>query len=86
LTDDTDPLSIDHLSQLFGVISATCEEQFVLIRKIFPPYTVARITRVLVLRIFNDPAFGIQTKVDTVLNDKSLADYLDALAIVCSLF
>lgn len=78
----------DHLSELFGTIIAVCAEQFDIIRKVFPQQTVARVTRLLIQRIFNDPAFGIQTRVENALRPKPprppmlLADYLDALITV----
>lgn len=78
----------DHLSELFGSVGAVCQEQFSIIRKIFPPTSVARITRLLIQRIFNDPAFGIQSRVDAVLCPKpplpqlNLSEYLDALTTV----
>jgi hypothetical protein len=50
-----------------------------------PMNAVARVTRFLIQRIFNDPAFGIQAKIESILVPQpprpqlSLADYLDAL-------
>ena len=79
---------MDHLSGLFGMINTVCQEQFSIIRQIFPPHTIARVTRTLIQRIFNDPAFGIQARVDSILCPAppqpplSLPDYLDALVIV----
>lgn len=79
---------IDHLSGLFKMIDKVCQEQFGIIIRIFPSNTVARVARMLVQRIFNDPAFGIQSRVDAVLCPAppsaplSLADYLDALVLV----
>lgn len=79
---------IDHLSGLFKMIDKVCKEQFGIIIRIFPSNTVARVARMLVQRIFNDPAFGIQSRVDAVLCPAppspplSLADYLDALVLV----
>lgn len=78
----------DNLSELFGTISLVCREQFDIIRKVFPSSTVARVTRLLIQRIFNDPAFGIQSRVEMVLRPKPpkpalpLGDYLDALVTV----
>ena len=49
---------------------------------------VARVTRLLIQRIFNDPAFGIQAKIESILVPQPprpqlpLADYLDALVSV----
>jgi hypothetical protein len=79
---------IDNLSNLFSIIDKVCKEQFEIIRKIFPSNTIARVTRLLVQRIFGDPAFGIQAKVDAILCPQPplpplpLADYLDALLVV----
>ena len=60
---------IDHLSGLFNTINKVCQEQFAIIRLVFPPQIIARVTRMLVQRIFNDPAFGIQTKVVSFINN-----------------
>ena len=79
---------MDHLSGLFSMINAVCQEQFSIIRAVFPAHTVAKVTRMLIQRIFNDPAFGIQARVDGILCPAppqpalSLPDYLDALVIV----
>lgn len=78
----------DSLSELFGTIGRVCQQQFSIIRDIFPQHVVAKITRILIQRIFNDSAFGIQSRVDAVLAPKPpmpqlpLPDYLDALANV----
>jgi hypothetical protein len=60
-------LLIDHLSELFGSLSSVCREQFTVIRRVFPKEAVARTIRMLIQRVFLDPAFGIQTKIDAVL-------------------
>jgi hypothetical protein len=79
---------IDNLSGLFSMINGVCQEQFEIIRKVFPSHTVARVTRALVQRIFNDPAFGIQHRVDEVLRPPEplpplpLPEYLDALLTI----
>lgn len=79
---------IDHLSGLFQMINTVCVEQFSLIRKIFPSNTIPQVTRSLVQRVFSDPAFGIQARVDSILCPPQpspklpLADYLDALLTV----
>jgi hypothetical protein len=79
---------VDHLSGLFTMINNVCQEQFSIIRAVFPRHTVPKVTRMLIQRIFNDPAFGIQARVDAVLCPApplpplSLPDYLDALVIV----
>jgi hypothetical protein len=78
----------DSLSEHFGSIGRVCQQQFGLIRDIFPQHVVAKITRMLIQRIFTDSAFGIQSRVDAVLSPKpplpqlSLSDYLDSLANV----
>ncbi len=80
--------ALDYLSQLFTTIQDVCTEQFGIIRDIFPPSIAPKITRVLIQRIYNDPAFGIQGRVDAVLQPKPplppllLADYLENLSIV----
>lgn len=79
---------LDHLSRLFTMINRVCVEQFSIIKKVFPTHTIPRVTRQLIQRIFNDPAFGIQARVDAILNPQppapalSLSDYLDALLTV----
>jgi hypothetical protein len=79
---------VDHLSELFVAISDLCQEQFSIIRIVFPSQSVEKVTKMLITRIFNDPAFGIQARVDTVLRPKapasplSLPEYLDALVTV----
>ena len=80
--------SLDSLSQLFGSIGSICQQQFSLIRNIFPQNVVAKITRILIQKIFTDPAFGIQTRVDAVLSPKPpwpalpLPEFLESLANV----
>lgn len=79
---------VDHLSELFMAISDLCQEQFSIIRIVFPDQSVEKVTKMLITRIFNDPAFGIQARVDNVLRPKppaaplSLPEYLDALVTV----
>ena len=79
---------VDHLSELFMAISDLCQEQFSIIRLVFPGQSVEKVTKMLITRIFNDPAFGIQARVDNVLRPKppavqlSLPEYLDALVTV----
>lgn len=79
---------VDHLSELFVAISDLCQEQFSIIRIVFPSQSVEKVTKMLITRIFNDPAFGIQARVDNVLRPKppaiqlSLPEYLDALVTV----
>jgi len=80
--------SIDYLSELFGSIGKLCNAQFSIIKNIFPKAIVPKITRILIQRIYNDPAFGIQGRVDTILQPKPpspslpLSDYLVTLATV----
>lgn len=80
--------SLDSLSQLFGSIGSICQQQFSLIRDIFPRHVVAKITRILIQKIFTDPAFGIQARVDAVLSPKPpwpalpLPEFLESLANV----
>eukprot|EP01031_Cornospumella_fuschlensis_P033224 gene33224-40198_t len=79
---------LDVLSGLFATINEVCIEQFSLIQKVFPTYAVARVTRLLVMRVFSDPLFGIQARVDAILSPRPptpplpLPDYLDALVTV----
>lgn len=82
-------LVADNLSELFGTIGNVCEEQFDIIRKVFPTHSITRVTRLLIQRIFNDPAFGLQARVDAVLHPKPplqplpTSEFLDALMTVC---
>lgn len=71
--DDGDKNSqlMDHLSSLFSMINRLCLEQFAIIRNIFPYHIIAKITRNLIQRIFGDPAFGIQARVDAILSPQS---------------
>lgn len=79
---------IDQLSLLFSLINQLCQEQFHIICAVFPANTIPRVARQLIQRIFHDPAFGVQTRVDSILNPRpplpplQTADYLDALVIV----
>ena len=85
---DSHSSSVDFLSQLFWTIGTLCTEQFDIIMKIFPAPMVPKMTRTLIQRIYNDPAFGIQRRVDNVLHPKPpeaplpLADYLESLLTV----
>lgn len=78
----------DQLSELFGTIGFVCQEQFAVIQMIFPFNHIGKVTRSLIQRIFCDPAFGIQTRIEGVLSPKSsshsleLSDYIQALVIV----
>lgn len=78
----------DHLSHLFGGIGRLCLEQSKVIALVFPPEIVDRLSRLLVGRIFHDPTFGLETKIEKVLRPKpprqplSPADYLESLGVV----
>jgi hypothetical protein len=80
--------SVDFLSQLFWTIGTLCTEQFAIIENIFPPPMVPKMTRTLIQRIYNDPAFGIQRRVDNVLHPRPpeqplpLSEYLESLLAV----
>ena len=58
----------DALSEFFGLISSLCEKAFTLIRQVFPSSAALKVTRMLIDRLVNDPAFGIQVKISDVLN------------------
>lgn len=66
--EETNMSPSDHLSQLFLMIGYVCQEQFSLIRIIFPSDQSHRIYRLLIQRIFHDPAFGLQYRLESVLN------------------
>ena len=78
----------DQLSSMFGAIHAVCSTHFRTIRRVFPPESVVRVTRMLVQRVLNDPLFGIQARVEEVLSPQPpqpplpLVDYLDVLCMV----
>ncbi|KAM3578136.1 hypothetical protein VYU27_000232 [Nannochloropsis oceanica] len=63
----------DALSEFFGLISALCRRAFTLIRQVFPPSASLKVTRMLIDRMVNDPAFGIQVRVAEVLKDDQMA-------------
>ncbi len=91
--DDADEMR-DALSEFFGLISALCQKAFTLIRQVFPPSASLKVTRMLIDRMVNDPAFGIQVRVAEVLDDGkddgagggghglSVSDSLDMLLMV----
>ena len=62
-----DPRASDHLSELFGSISALCIEQFEIIDEVFTVDVGQRLVKKLLLRVFNDPAFGIQAHIEASL-------------------
>ena len=62
-----DPRASDHLSELFGSISALCIEQFEIIDEVFTVEVGQRLVKKLLLRVFNDPAFGIQAHIEASL-------------------
>jgi hypothetical protein len=74
------------LSDLFQFLSAICDEQFSLIAKVFTQDIGVRMMKLLVQRVFNDPAFGIQVYMDSTLHPRtpqavlSVEDYLRTLA------
>ena len=70
--DDADEMR-DALSEFFGLISALCRKAFTLIRQVFPPSASLKVTRMLIDRMVNDPAFGIQVRVAEVLKDDQMA-------------
>ena len=59
----------DQLSAFFGLVSSLCQRAFTLIRQVFPPSAALKVTRMLIDRMVNDPAFGIQVRVAEVLLD-----------------
>ena len=79
---------VDYLSKLFGTIGKVCQEQFAIIRDIFPRYAVPKMIRTLILRIYNDKAFGIEERLQKILDPKPpslplpLGDYLESLLTV----
>jgi hypothetical protein len=68
--DDADEMR-DALSEFFGLISSLCQKAFTLIRQVFPPSASLKVTRMLIDRMVNDPAFGIQVRVAEVLDDQN---------------
>ncbi len=40
-----------------------CQNQFAVIGQVFPPPLVAKVTRLLLSRILNDPVYGVQVGV-----------------------
>ncbi len=80
--------AIDYLSELFLTIGNVCREQSVIIQQVFPRQSMNKVMRSLIQRIYNDPAFGIQSRVDAVMHPKpplpplQESDYLESLSIV----
>ncbi|CAN0427568.1 unnamed protein product, partial [Discosporangium mesarthrocarpum] len=78
----------DSLSSLFGRVVSTCQSQFSIIGRAFPPPMVPRVTRLLLQRILSDPVYGVQARVEAVLSPPPpveplpLADYLNCLCTV----
>jgi len=70
VAEDTD-LMRDQLSEFFGLISTLCQKAFSLIRQVFPAPAAPKVTRMLIDRLLNDPAFGIHVKVNEVLQADS---------------
>lgn len=50
------------LSALFRRVVNVCQSQFVVIGQVFPPPLVAKVTRLLLQRILNDPVYGVQVR------------------------
>lgn len=48
------------LSALFRRVVSVCQSQFVVIGQVFPQPLVAKVTRLLLQRILNDPVYGVQ--------------------------
>lgn len=61
----------DALSEYFGIVSSLCQKAFTLIRQVFPASASLKVTRMLIDRMVNDPAFGIQVRVADVLNNEA---------------
>lgn len=55
--------SAGSLSGLFRRVVTVCQNQFAVIGKVFPPPLVAKVTRLLLSRILNDPVYGVQVRV-----------------------
>ncbi|CAM9743759.1 unnamed protein product, partial [Ectocarpus fasciculatus] len=76
------------LSGLFRRVVTVCQNQFAVIGQVFPPPLVAKVTRLLLSRILNDPVYGVQARVEQVLSPQApmeplpLADYLNCLCTV----
>lgn len=54
--------SAGSLSGLFRRVVTVCQNQFAVIGKVFPPPLVAKVTRLLLSRILNDPVYGVQVR------------------------
>lgn len=50
------------LSGLFRRVVSVCQSQFAVIGQVFPPPLVAKVTRLLLQRILNDPVYGVQVR------------------------
>eukprot|EP00903_Cladosiphon_okamuranus_P022367 g20571.t1 len=80
--------SAGSLSGLFRRVVTVCQNQFAVIGKVFPPPLVAKVTRLLLSRILNDPVYGVQARVEQVLSPQApmeplpLPDYLNCLCTV----
>ncbi|CAN0373177.1 unnamed protein product, partial [Hapterophycus canaliculatus] len=76
------------LSGLFRRVVTVCQNQFGVIGQVFPTPLVAKVTRLLLSRILNDPVYGVQARVEQVLSPQApmeplpLADYLNCLCTV----
>lgn len=65
----------DALSEFFGLVSSLCQEAFTLIRRVFPPTSLLKVTRMLIERMISDPVFGIQVRLADVLDVPSSIVY-----------
>eukprot|EP00904_Undaria_pinnatifida_P003770 jgi/Undpi1/13394/HiC_scaffold_8.g03053.m1 len=85
---DQSAASTGSLSGLFRRVVTVCQNQFAVIGQVFPPPLVAKVTRLLLQRILNDPVYGVQARVEQVLvpqppmDPLPLADYLNCLCTV----
>eukprot|EP00752_Nemacystus_decipiens_P010830 g9629.t1 len=85
---DQSAASAGSLSGLFRRVVTVCQNQFAVIGKVFPPPLVAKVTRLLLSRILNDPVYGVQARVEQVLSPQPpmeplpLPDYLNCLCTV----
>lgn len=84
LGDDSSEI-MDKMSRLFASLHELFTEQIVVLRRVFPLLTAQKVIKMLLQRIFNDPAFGIQGRIDAVMRSGeqvSPSYYLDVLMIV----
>ena len=60
--------SEDSLSGLFRRVVTVCQNQFAVIGQVFPSPLVAKVTRLLLSRILNDPVYGVQVRSNSSLS------------------